>query len=535
VLSDYKMPNFNGMEALAIVRASGLDLPFILISGAVGEETAVEAMRGGANDYFVKHRLARLGPAITRELREATGRRAHRAAEARVRQLFHAVEQAPIAFVITTANGEIEYVNPKFTEVTGYSLDEVRGRNPRILKSGRQSESVYRDLWRTILAGGEWRGELCNRTKDGRLFWELASISPIRDDQGHITHFLAAKQDITAQIVAARQTEQQAALLDIASDAIYVRELDGTIRFWSRGAERLYGWTREEAQGRRLTELNLQEMDPEGEREQTLMNEGSWTGERRQVTKDQRSIVAFTRLTLVKDEEGRPASVFATSTDITAKKKLEEQFLRVQRLESIGMLAAGIAHDLNNVLAPILMGVQLLRGPAVKESDRRLLTVMGQSAERGAGLVRQILGFVHGMGGEPRIVQVKHLLRDIAGVVKETFPKSIILEESIPKDLWPIMANPTQIHQVLLNLCINARDAMPQGGTLRLRAENTLLDEAAARQMEGARPGPWIVLQAHDTGVASRPKTWARSGILFLPPRRRTRAPGWSSRPCSGS
>lgn len=160
VLSDYKMPEFNGMEALAIVKAAGLDLPFILISGAIGEEIAVEAMRGGANDYFVKRSLARIGPAITRELREAAGRRAFRASEARVRQLSHVVEQAPVSFVITDVQGAIEYVNPKFTAMTGYSLEEARGQNPRLLKSGNQSPEFYAELWRTILAGGEWHGEL---------------------------------------------------------------------------------------------------------------------------------------------------------------------------------------------------------------------------------------------------------------------------------------------------------------------------------------------------------------------------------------
>jgi PAS domain S-box-containing protein len=650
VLSDYKMPEFNGMEALAVVKASGLDLPFILISGAVGEEIAVAAMRAGANDYFVKRSLARLPAAINRELREAGSRRAFRASEARVRQLFHAVQQAPVSFVITDVQGRIEYVNPKFTQLTGYSLDEVRGQNPRILKSGHQGPEVYRELWKSLHAGNEWRGELLNRAKDGSFFWELASISPIRDDKGRVTHYLAAKlditeqrqaaererqlasdrdrllaqlqqqmavmpiaciiadrelriqdwnaaaekifgfskaemvgrtpyetilpenhhgrihemadrladssavvrrvdenrtkdgrtiicewhntplfdaagqpigvlamaQDITERVAATQKMEQQAALLDTTNDAIYVRGLDGRIRFWSRGAERLYGWTREEAQGRTVSELNLQEMAAEAERNSTLQHEGAWSGEQRQMTKAGQLVVVFSSLTLVKDEHGQPSAVYANNTDITAKKRLEEQFLRAQRLESIGMLAAGIAHDLNNVLAPILMGVPLLRDVVKSEADVRLLSTLEKSAERGAGLVKQILGFVHGIGGEPRLVQVKHLLRDVATVIKETFPKSIALEDQIPRDLWPILANPTQIHQIVLNLCVNARDAMPDGGTLRLRAENLLLDEAAASRLEGARAGAWIMLHVEDTGTGIPPEVLAHMWEPFF-------------------
>ena len=510
VLSDYKMPEFNGMEALAIVKAAGLDLPFILISGAIGEEIAVEAMRGGANDYFVKRSLARIGPAIARELREAAGRRAFRASEARVRQLSHAVEQAPVSFVITDVQGAIEYVNPKFTAMTGYSLEEARGQNPRLLKSGNQSPEFYAELWRTILAGGEWHGELQNRAKDGTLFWELASISAIRDESGRVTHYFAAKLDITERMTAMRKIEEQAALLNLTNDAIYVRTLDGRIRFWSRGAERVYGWKREEAEGRKLAELRIQELVGEAERDGWLLRDGSWSGERRQMTKKDEPVVVFSSLTLVKDERGQPNAVLANNTDITEKKKMEDQFLRAQRFESIGMLAAGIAHDLNNILAPILMGAPLLAEVATKESDRRLLKTMEASAERGAGLVRQILGFAHGIGGEPQLVQVKHVLRDIAGIIRETFSKSIVFEDVIPKELWPVQANPTQIHQVLLNLCVNARDAMPAGGQLRIVAENLFLNEEESARIEGMRPGAWIGLHVTDSGTGMPPDVLAR-------------------------
>jgi two-component system cell cycle sensor histidine kinase/response regulator CckA len=215
-------------------------------------------------------------------------------------------------------------------------------------------------------------------------------------------------------------------------------------------------------------------------------------------------------ITLIRDDAGEPESHLCIGADITEKKSLEEKFLRVQRLESIGMLASGIAHDLNNVLAPIFLAAPMLREHATDPVDISMLTTLEKSAERGAGLVRQILSFAHGVGGANQQLQVKHLLKDTVSVIKETFPKNIRLEHSVAPNLWCITGNPTQIHQVLLNLCVNARDAMPSGGTLVLRAENCLLDETAAQAIEGARPGAWVVLHVADTGTGIPLQTLAR-------------------------
>jgi two-component system cell cycle sensor histidine kinase/response regulator CckA len=212
----------------------------------------------------------------------------------------------------------------------------------------------------------------------------------------------------------------------------------------------------------------------------------------------------------VRNAAGTVYRIAGVAADITAQKQHEEQSLRNQRLESVGLLAAGITHDLNNVLAPISMVVTLLRPQLSRPMDLRLLDTLEKCASRGTGLVRQILGFAHGVKGEQRIVQVAHLLHDIVQVVTETFPKSILLDEQVPAGLWPIQANPTQIHQVLLNLCVNARDAMPQGGTLLLRAANCSLDHAAARAIDGASMGDWLVLEVGDTGTGIPPEILAR-------------------------
>jgi len=288
----------------------------------------------------------------------------------------------------------------------------------------------------------------------------------------------------------------------VARGAIFVTSLDDRITFWNQGAERILGWTATEALGRTAAELSGPWARPEvAILRQTVLATGTWHGEVLAPRKDGQRIVLDLRVTLVRDEAGRPVSHLSIGTDITEKKQFEELSLRAQRLENIGLLAAGISHDLKNVLAPISMAVSLLRHKLSESGDLRLLDILEKSGERGAGLVRQILGFVHGIGGEPRPVQVKHLLHDITVLIQETFPKSITLEEHVSSDLWPIMANPTQIHQILLNLCVNARDAMPDGGTLRVRAENQTLDQATAQGIEGARPGNWLVLEVGDTGT----------------------------------
>ncbi len=200
----------------------------------------------------------------------------------------------------------------------------------------------------------------------------------------------------------------------------------------------------------------------------------------------------------------------------------EEQMRRVQRMENIGMLAAGIAHDFNNVLAPMLMGVPLLRSSVTNEADDRILTSIERSAERGAGLVRQILGFGRGVTGEPQLIQSKHMVRELVDVMNQTFPKSIRIETNISSDLWPLKVNPTQLHQVLLNLCVNARDAMPDGGVLRLVASNRQLDEMSASAIHEVKPGPYLLIEVSDSGSGIPPAVLERIWEPFFT----TKAPG---------
>jgi two-component system, cell cycle sensor histidine kinase and response regulator CckA len=303
-----------------------------------------------------------------------------------------------------------------------------------------------------------------------------------------------------------KQTEQkireQAALLDVATDAIFVRDLDDKILFWNKAAQSLYGWQKEEAIGKKTQQLwrdkNLSHLQ---QALSLLIKNGSWQGELHQTTAANKKIIVESRWTLVRDFAHQPQSILVVNTDITQKQQLEAQFLRAQRLESIGTLASGIAHDLNNVLAPILMIAQLLESQLHDERSRKLIPILIANAKRGANLVKQVLSFTRGIEGERTLLQFKHLIIEIQQIVKETFPKNIEIITRIPQNLWTICGDPTQLHQVLMNLCVNARDAMPNGGKLKITAENLLVDQNYAKMHIDAKVGIYVVISVTDTGI----------------------------------
>jgi PAS domain S-box-containing protein len=210
---------------------------------------------------------------------------------------------------------------------------------------------------------------------------------------------------------------------------------------------------------------------------------------------------------LFHDDAGKALRMIGIHMDITEKKQLEAQFLRAQRLESLGTLASGIAHDLNNILTPILAGVQLLaiKLPHLNEQTKAMLHMLETSAKRGAGLIKQILSFARGVEGKRVSLQMHHLLLEIEKIIQQTLPKSIDIDTDIPTDLWTISGDATQLHQILMNLCVNARDAMPDGGTLQITAENLVIDEQYARMHLDANVGPYVVVTVADTGTGIPP------------------------------
>lgn len=309
-------------------------------------------------------------------------------------------------------------------------------------------------------------------------------------------------QELEASKLAAHE---KASLLELSRDAILVCGLDHRITYWNKSAERLYGWTAAEAIGRLVTEIKDQNSEVFEQAFGKVMQAGEWDGELQQVGKDGRKLIVEGRWTLLRDAAGHPRSILVINTDITERKKVEEQLLRAQRMESLGTLAGGIAHDLNNALTPIMMSIELLK---LHEHDAMRLGVLAtieNSARRGADMVRQVLSFSRGVEGQRVEVQAGHLLKGIEKIANETFHKNIRVSSDIPANLWIVLGDPTQIHQMLLNLCVNARDAMPNGGTLKLSAGNLMLDEQCAAMIAGAKPGPYLFIELEDSGTGMPP------------------------------
>ena len=387
------------------------------------------------------------------------------------------------------------------------SAPDVVGKTDFDFFSEEHAWQAYEDEQRVMSTGEPLIGlEEKETWPDGHVTWASTTKVPLRDADGNITGLVGISRNITERRRAEERIREQAALLDNANDAIYVTALDGTILYWNRGAERTYGWTSAEVLNRKTTELISPDPAATEALVAGLLKQGSWSGERRQITKSGGILEVFSRVTLMRNEQGQPQSVFEINTDITEKKQLEVQFLRAQRLESIGALASGIAHDLNNVLAPIIIGAPLLHEMVKDPTARHLLKTMESSAQRGAAIVRQVVTFARGVEGERVPLQPRHLLWEMERLAAETFPKGIRIESDVAADLWQVLGDATQLHQALMNLCINARDAMPGGGVLTLEAANIVLAKEEAEKIPGAQPGSYACLRVTDTGPGIPPE-----------------------------
>jgi PAS domain S-box-containing protein len=629
IISDFTLPSFDGLSALEIARQKSPRVPFIFVSGTIGEEIAVESLREGAVDYVLKDRLSRLPAAVRRAMREAgeradrlrveeelrqrdelfrkitenvddlvavmdlegrrvfnspsyrhlladpntaagtdafaeihpedreqvhrtfrdtvetgIGRRAEYrfllrdgtiryiesqgsvirnkdgqvtnvvvvsrdvterkrmekelvSAEAKFRTL---VEQAIVGICIVQ-DGNLAYVNPRMAELFGDTTEGMVCRPALDLVVEDDRLIAARNMavrLRSQAPGASY--ELRMRRKDGRVIH--VEIHGAQTEYAGRPAILGTLLDITERKLAEAQIREQAALLDKAHDAILVTDMEQRILYWNRGAERLYGWTTFQAVGQNANDL-LFRSDPAVSLEalKKLIAREEWHGEVRQFTKQGKEIVVENRWTLMRDDQGRLKSILIINTDITEKKQLEEKFLRAQRLESIGALAGGIAHDLNNVLAPVLMAAELLQDELSSDMGRNMLETIRNSANRGSDMVKQILSFARGVSGKAVALQLRHLIKDMARLVQDTFPRSVRVETRVPNDLHPILADATQLHQVLLNLCVNARDAMPGGGKLTIEAENLVLENKPVRGMEQSVSGAFVVLTVSDTGV----------------------------------
>ena len=432
----------------------------------------------------------------------------------RLRKLSRAVEQSPSSVIITDTDGSIEYVNPKFTQVTGYSSDEVLGMNPRILKSGALSPEVYREMWNTITAGREWRGELHNRKKDGELFWEFASISPIFDERARITHFVAVKEDITgrkgAEETLARRERHFRSLIENALDVIAVVAPDGAILYASPSLERLLGYD-----PAHIGDLNVFDLihpdDLAKAREKFQRTLETGTRFEQVEFRIRHANGSWRTLSMI----GKPSppetgthGLIINARDVTESRALEGQLRQAQKMEAVGRLAGGIAHDFNNLLTAIMGYGELAAGRLKPEDPSRIeLFEIDKAAHRAADLTRQLLAFSRKQVLQPRVIDLNEVVGNMDKMLRRLIGEDIELVTSLKERLGSVKADTGQIEQVLLNLAVNSRDAMPKGGKLTIETLEVDLDEAYSTFNFDVPPGRYVVLAVSDTGTGMDAKT----------------------------
>jgi len=470
------------------------------------------------------------------ELKQA--QEALRRSEESLAVTLHSIGDAVMA---TDSEGRVTRMNPVAEKLTGWTQSEAKGRSIvevfKIVNEGtRQPAVIPVD---TVLTTGEIHG-MANHTvliaRDGTEWPVADSAAPIRDKSGRILGVVLVFRDVTAdrkaerslleseqrlralnekleQRVEERTVEVREALatLDATADATLIFEPETLrFRFVNEGALRQLGYSREE-----LLTMTVVDINPEFDeaRFRALLSpllRGEARVHRfttRHRHRDGHDIPVEINLQYVA-RQGKSSCFICIARDISERLKNERLALRSQRLESLGTLAGGVAHDLNNALAPILMSVELLRMQYPDESQ--MLGTIQASAKRGADMVRQLLTFAKGAEGERICIQPVHLIKEMLGIMKGTFPKNIRLEFNYDKKLPTVLGDATQLHQVLLNLCVNARDAMPHGGTLTLEAESREVDAVYASSVPDAKPGKYVVLRVRDTGTGISPETLDR-------------------------
>lgn len=511
VLSDHSMPGFDGLSALEMVRSISPGTPFVFLSGTIGEERAIEALKHGAVDYVLKDSPARLLPAIHGALMQGQNEAARRHAEESMRQSqeqFQQIAENIDDFIVLLDPQEhCLYANPTFRRLLGKGehqlgfniLEDVhpddRRRFRHFLVQATDPNST-RDI--------EYRVLLPNNAV--RYFEARISFPSYTRNNSPI--ILLAGRDVTERKEAEELLRERASLLEKARDAICVMDLQFKITHWNASAERIFGYTAEAAAGCSLRELLFRRDTGRFDTVFALtLAQGEWQGEFRLAREDGRELVVESSWTLVTDDEGKAQSILCIVTDVTNRKQLEQELQRGQRIESLGMLAGGIAHDLNNILSPILMSIGLLRHLTKGAESKTVLDTLESSATHGSELVRQILLFARGSEGQRTEVQMGEFLDGLKGFLRAALRRGIDLSVDYDGGVWPISADATQLKQVLLNLCVNARDAMPNGGGVHITATNINVTPGTQHGFHGEiAAGPYVRLSVTDTGTGIPPE-----------------------------
>jgi two-component system, cell cycle sensor histidine kinase and response regulator CckA len=390
------------------------------------------------------------------------------------------------------------FANPRALELIGKTEGELLGKS-YWAAFPEAADSDWEKAYRRAIETG--RREQVRSYDESLGMWFDVTAYPTASGLALYVRDVTDEELTRQRMVSSqRRLADQARLLDASRDAMVVRGLDNRVQYWNRAASELYGWSSTEAIGQPITELVFDDTTAFDNATAAVLRDGFWSGDLEQRSRDGRPLVVDSRWQLVLDDAGQPSAIFAVNSDITEERKAETARLRAQRMESLGTLAGGIAHDLNNVLTPILMSVQLLAQNNHDAGERQILDGMEDAVKRGADMIRQVLAFARGVEGRRIRVSVGDLLDDLALYARDSLPQGITVAVSRANVRGETMGDPTQLLQVLINLVTNARDAMPEGGHLRISTHRVTIDEQYTSVSHTATPGDYLTIEVEDDG-----------------------------------
>jgi PAS domain S-box-containing protein len=416
------------------------------------------------------------------------------------------IENLPGILYVYDRQGHFLKWNKNFERVCGYSGDEIRHMTALDFIDPRQRELVASRI-ADVFSRGTSSVEANFMSKDGtaKPFYLTGDRIQIDGEACVFGMGIDISERVRIAETLAASEERFRLLARATNDAIWDWNLATNETWRSEGFQKLFGQNAEANPS--IDDWSTHIHPEDRERVTTGISRAldgaseSWSDEYRYLRHDGSVAHVLDRGYIIRGAGGAPTRMIGGMTDVTERKKLEAQFLRAQRLESIGTLAGGIAHDLNNILSPVLLSVGLLKADETDPQRMHLLETIDVSGRRGADMVRQVLAFARGVEAKRVEVNLRHLLRDVQKMMRETIQKNIDVVFTVPADLWTVNADVTQLNQVLMNLCVNARDAMPDGGSLRVEAANVRLDEVYTGMLGELSPGPYVVITTSDTGM----------------------------------